>query len=144
MDKRERSEERLNWDAIKANQQCKQHNARQRQEMIKILSVKVSKNELREIIETSMAKETYYARKVRKWRKKKKWRVKCWVEGRRKIVMRDDGLVWTLPKEVPGEITWRREQRRRKLLARWESPPPGPPGTWRQDEKHIENTNEPQ
>ena len=144
MAKKKRAEEKLNWDADKANQKRKQHYVRQSQEIIKILRVKVRKQEIREIIEMSMANETCYARKVRQWQKKNKRRVKCWAEGRRKIVMRDDGLVWIRPLEVPEEITWRREQRRRKLLARWESPPPGPPGTWRQDEKHIENTNEPQ
>ena len=100
--------------------------------MIQVLSAKVRKNDLREIIETSMAKECY-ARK--KWVPKKKRRARCWVEGKRKLVMRNDGLVWMPPQEVPEEVTWRREQRRRKLMARWESPPPGPPGMWRQAER---------
>jgi len=128
-EKKRRSEEKNNWDADKANQERKQYHERKSQDIIKILRVKVRKQEIRETIETSMENETYYAKKVRQWRKKKKQWVKCWKEGRRKIVMRNDGLVWMSPQEVPGEITWRREQRRRKLLARWESPPPGPPGT---------------
>ena len=102
--------------------------------------MRVSTNELREIIETSMANE-FYARKV-KWVPKKKRPARCWVEGKRKLVMRNDGLLWMHPKEVPEEATWRREQRRRKLMARWESPPPGPSGVWRQAKRHLRHLRE--
>ena len=52
LNKKERSKEGLNWEAIKAKRKSKKYNARQRQDMIDILSERVSKDELREIIET--------------------------------------------------------------------------------------------
>ena len=35
-------------------------------------------------------------------------------------------------------LNWRKDQRRRKMLARWESPPPGPPGAeWKRIKDQI-------
>ena len=48
-------------------------------------------------------------------------------EGGRRVSVKRDGQMRMLPQEVVDELTWRREQKRRQLLARWEAPPPGPP-----------------
>ena len=62
-----------------------------------ILTEKVSKSKLRGIIELSMEKEKDYEKNESKWRLSKKWRAKCCVEGSKKLIMREDGLVWMLP-----------------------------------------------
>ena len=51
------------------------------------------------------------------------------VEGARRYVVRSNGQIWVLPQGIEEVLNWRRDQRRRKMLARWESTPPGPPGT---------------
>ena len=48
-------------------------------------------------------------------------------EGGKRVSEKRDGQMRMLPHEVVDKLTWRREQRRRQLLARWEAPPPGPP-----------------
>lgn len=58
----------------------------------------------------------------------KKRKVKRREEGPRRIVTRGDGLVWIVQQEVPDDITWRKEKRRRELMERREAPPLGPPG----------------
>jgi len=77
----------------------------ERQEMIEILRMTIGKEDIREIIEQSMTHETSYGKKVRNCGPRKRRRANGWMEGRRKLVMRDDGLVWMLPQEVPEEIT---------------------------------------
>jgi len=72
LNKKERSKEGINWEAIKANQKSKKYNAWQSQEMIEILSARVSKKELREIIEQSMTNEKCYTREMSKWGPRKK------------------------------------------------------------------------
>ena len=57
---------------------------------------------------------------------KKRWRCRKG-KGGRQIVTGADGHVWELPQQPPEEIVWRKEERRRELLERWEAPPPGPP-----------------
>ena len=64
MCRQERSEEMLNWEAIKAKRGNKKDKGWQRQEVIQILSVRLSKNELREIIEKSTTIEKFYGKKV--------------------------------------------------------------------------------
>lgn len=49
-------------------------------------------------------------------------------EGGKGVSEKADGQMWIFPQEVVEELTCRRERRRRLQLARWESPPPGPPG----------------
>ena len=58
------------------------------------------------------------------WKKK---HVKRRVEGGKQYIRRSDGRVWILPQVIAEELTWRRKQIRRKLMALWEPPPPGPP-----------------
>ena len=48
-------------------------------------------------------------------------------DGGKKIITRREVLIWLLPQESTEELTWRQEQRRIKLLERWEAPLPGPP-----------------
>ena len=43
-------------------------------------------------------------------------------------VVRDKGQLWVLPPEVEKVLNWRRDQKRKNMLAMWEPPPPGPPG----------------
>ena len=50
------------------------------------------------------------------------------LDGSKRVLTRKDGQMWLLPQEVVGELTWRKEQRKRLQMAHWEAPPPGPPG----------------
>lgn len=50
------------------------------------------------------------------------------VEGDKRISMIGDEGMLLLPQEVVKEHTWRKEKKRCKLVARWESPMPGTPG----------------
>ena len=50
------------------------------------------------------------------------------VDGSKIVLTRKDGQMWLLPHEVVGELTWRKDKRRRLQMALWEAPPPGPPG----------------
>ena len=87
---------------------------------------------------------------------KRQRRLRWKYDGVKKIITRGEGLIWLLPQESTEELTWRKEQRRRKLLERWEAPPPGPPeaeerekgygsgegGEWKQDRLYMRRNDD--
>ena len=89
----------------------------------------VDKNEIRNMIEESIVVENceeplWGVRRMLEGRGVKKEKVNV----RKKRDSRGDGQIWLLARGGLQEILWRREQRRRELMERWEAPPPGPPG----------------
>ena len=142
---RSREKERLREAA---NRRDKIILKRQR-ELLRVFCKKVDRARLRESIEMSISEETRERAKTeireylenkrvetraeegrkegRSGGRRKRTQLKVRRRGGVKLITRRDGSSWLLPQDKEEELTWRRELRRRKQLARWESPSPGPP-----------------
>ena len=115
--------------------------AEQRQGIIRAMKTRVDKTVIAQEIRESLSSGSKRGKKKirltdglegdwRSARRRKRQRSSCRKqkkEGGKRVSEKRDGQMRMLPHEVVDKLTWRREQRRRQLLARWEAPPPGPP-----------------
>ena len=109
---------------------------KQRQDMTKIVASGAQRQQISLEIDLSIQQEVRNEKgnsekKITSGNKTqtiKKRQLKRREKGSKSIFRRRYGLVWMLPQEVPEKNAWRKEQRKRESMKRWEVPPLGPSG----------------
>ena len=131
---------REKWDELSEIEYRAKWQRDRRMAVITVVKEKVRKEEIRVIIDVSMRLEERGEKRVGlkegldgRWRRAERERrqrrkqMRQRLRGGRQVVVREDGQTWLLPPEVLSEIRHEWEQKRRKIMERWEAPPPGPP-----------------